>query len=163
MKAPSQKGEAPKGPVRVARPEDAEDVGRLLHDFNSEYGEPTPDPSWLAARIRQLLAHGDTAVLLAGSGPDGVGVLRFRSAIWRDALECYLAELYVTPPMRGQGYGRALLAAALDYARARGASYMDLGTADDDVVARRLYESFGFSNREGKPDGPINYYYEREL
>jgi hypothetical protein len=24
-------------------------------------------------------------------------------------------------------------------------------------------ESFGFSNREGKPEGPINYYYEREL
>jgi hypothetical protein len=48
-----------------------------------------------------------------------------------------------------------LLAAALDY--------MDLGTGDNDVVARRLYESFGFSNREGKPDGPINHYYEREL
>jgi ribosomal protein S18 acetylase RimI-like enzyme len=65
--------------------------------------------------------------------------------------------------MRGQGQGRVLLAAALDYARAEGANYMDLGTGDNDVVARRLYESFGFSNREGKPDGPINHYYEREL
>jgi hypothetical protein len=40
---------------------------------------------------------------------------------------------------------------------------MDLGTSEADVAARALYESLGFSNREGKPDGPINYYYEREL
>jgi hypothetical protein len=40
---------------------------------------------------------------------------------------------------------------------------MDLGTSEDDVAARALYESLGFSNREGKPDGPINYFYEREL
>jgi len=135
----------------------------MLYDFNREYGDPTPDPPWLASRIRRLLAEGSTAVLLVGAGPDGVAVLRFRSAIWSDALECYLAELYVRPAMRGQGQGRALLAAALDYARSEGANYMDLGTGDNDVVARRLYESFGFSNREGKPDGPINYYYEREL
>jgi ribosomal protein S18 acetylase RimI-like enzyme len=52
---------------------------------------------------------------------------------------------------------------AMDVARAEGATYMDLGTSEDDVAARRLYESLGFSNREGKPDGPLNYYYEREL
>jgi ribosomal protein S18 acetylase RimI-like enzyme len=53
--------------------------------------------------------------------------------------------------------------AAIDLARAEGADYMDLGTAETDVAARRLYESLGFSNREGKPDGPVNYFYEREL
>lgn len=62
-----------------------------------------------------------------------------------------------------QGLGRALLQAAMSTARARGADYMDLGTSDTDVAARALYESLGFSNREGKPDGPVNYYYEREL
>jgi ribosomal protein S18 acetylase RimI-like enzyme len=44
-----------------------------------------------------------------------------------------------------------------------GADYMDLGTAETDVAARSLYESLGFSNREGKPDGPVNYFYERDL
>jgi hypothetical protein len=33
---------------------------------------------------------------------------------------------------------------------------MDLGTSDADVAAHALYKSLGFSNREGKPDGPIN-------
>jgi len=32
-----------------------------------------------------------------------------------------------------------------------------------DTAARALYESLGFTNREGKPDGPINYFYERDL
>jgi hypothetical protein len=61
--------------VRVAGPADAESVGQLLHDFNREYDEPTPDPPRLAGRIRHLLAAGDTAILLVGSGPDGVAAL----------------------------------------------------------------------------------------
>jgi ribosomal protein S18 acetylase RimI-like enzyme len=90
-------------------------------------------------------------------------VLRFRPAIWTEALECYLAELYVAPERRGQGIGRALMEAAMALARSEGATYMDLGTSEDDVAARALYESLGFSNREGRPDGPVNYFYEREL
>jgi ribosomal protein S18 acetylase RimI-like enzyme len=55
------------------------------------------------------------------------------------------------------------MVAAMDHARSRGADYMDLGTSEDDVAARALYESLGFTNREGKPDGPLMYFYEREL
>jgi ribosomal protein S18 acetylase RimI-like enzyme len=149
--------------VRVAVEGDADVIGTLLHDFNREYDEPTPEPEQLAQRIRELIAGGDTAVLVGGAGPDGLAVLRFRGAIFSDALECYLAELYVVPALRGHGLGRELMTAAMELARDRGASYMDLGTAEDDTAARSLYESLGFSNREGKPDGPVNYYYEREL
>jgi ribosomal protein S18 acetylase RimI-like enzyme len=149
--------------VRLAGDEDADVVGRLLHDFNREYDDPTPEPPALARRIRQLTARGDTAVIVGGPGPDGLAVLRFRGAIFAETLECYLAELYVVPSRRGRGLGRAVMLAAIDHARERGASYMDLGTAETDVAARALYESLGFSNREARPDGPINYYYEREL
>jgi ribosomal protein S18 acetylase RimI-like enzyme len=149
--------------VRRAGPADSGSIGRLLHDFNREFDEPTPGPEALADRMRQLLAGGDTAVLLAGAGPDGVAVLRFRPAIWTEALECYLAELYVVPDRRGQGLGRALMEAAIELARREGADHMDLGTSEDDVAARALYESLGFTNRERTPDGPITYFYEREL
>jgi len=148
--------------VRRAQLDDAGEVGRLLHDFNREFDEPTPGPAQLARRMSQLLGAGDTTVLLAGPGPDGLVVLRYRPAIWSDALECYLAELYVVPARRGNGVGRALLEAALDHARHSGADRIDLGTSDDDVAARRLYESLGFRNREGV-DGPLTYFYEREL
>lgn len=150
-------------PVRRADIADSEAIGRLLHDFNTEFGEPTPEPAALAERVRQLLATGDTAVLLGGADPIGLAVLRFRTAIWTPRLECYLAELYVAPDHRGHGLGRALMEAAIELARLEGADYMDLGTSEDDTAARCLYESLGFSNREGKPDGPVSYYYEREL
>ncbi len=53
--------------------------------------------------------------------------------------------------------------AAIEHARELGADHMDLGTGEQDLAARALYESLGFSNREGRPDGPVNYFYEREL
>ena len=149
--------------VRRAELADADAVGRLLHDFNTEYDDITPGPYALAERVRELIASGETIVLLAGGGPEGLAVLRFRPALWTSGLECYLAELYVVPDRRGQGLGRALMETALAVAREQGADSMDLGTGDEDVAARALYESLGFSNREGKPDGPVNYFYEREL
>jgi ribosomal protein S18 acetylase RimI-like enzyme len=149
--------------VRLGERGDADAIGRLLHDFNVEFDEPTPSPLQLALRIQELLDEGQTLVLLAGPGPDGLAVLRFRPGIWTRALECYLAELYVVPRRRRQGLGKALLEAAMSTARDRGADRIDLGTSDSDVAARTLYESLGFSNREGSPDGPVNYFYEREL
>jgi ribosomal protein S18 acetylase RimI-like enzyme len=148
--------------IREAGRADADAVGRLLHAFNREFDEPAPEPPALAERIRQLLDGGDTLVLLAGDGPDGLAVLRFRAAIWSTGLECYLAELYITPARRGQGLGRELMEAALRAARDRGADTMDIGVDEPDVAARRLYESLGFSNRSGG-DGPLMYVYEREL
>jgi ribosomal protein S18 acetylase RimI-like enzyme len=149
--------------VRRATIDDVQAIGQLLHDFNVEYAEPTPTPDQLAARFAELLPAGDDLVLLADDPPAGIAVLRFRPSLWSRALECYLAELYVVPARRRQGLGLALMEAAMSTAREQGADYMDLGTAENDHAARALYERLGFSNREGKPNGPVNYYYEREL
>ena len=148
--------------IRIADRTDADAIGRLLYAFNREFDEPTPEPPALAERMRQLLDGGDTLVLLAGDGPDGLAVLRFRASIWSAGLECYLAELYITPARRGQGLGRELMEAVLRAARERGADTMDIGVDEPDVAARRLYESLGFSNRSDG-DGPLMYVYEREL
>lgn len=149
--------------VRLADRDDADAIGQLLYEFNQEFDEPTPVPSALADRIRQLLDGGDTLVLLAGDGPEGLAVLRFRPAIWSAGLECYLAELYIRPAWRGQGMGRALMEEVLREARRRGADSMDIGVDEPDLVARHLYESMGFSNRSGGAEGPLMYVYEREL
>jgi ribosomal protein S18 acetylase RimI-like enzyme len=148
---------------RLAQIADAAVIGRLLHDFNAEYDEFSPGPEALERRMRELLESGELTVLLDGDPAAGFALLRFRPALVTETLECYLQELYVVPDRRGRGIGRALMEAAMETARERGATYMDLGTGEDDVAARALYESLGFSNREGKPDGPINYFYEREL
>jgi GNAT superfamily N-acetyltransferase len=149
--------------VREAVVGDRAAIGRLLDDFNNEFGDPTPGAEVLAARIAELLEDGDTRVLLVDEPPAGLSVMRFRKSIWSSMLECYLAELYVVPAQRGRGLGRALMEASIDLARRQGADHMDLGTGETDTAARVLYESLGFDNHEGRPDGPINYYYEREL
>ena len=149
--------------VRIAHRADAAVIGRLLYDFNQEFDEPTPAPSALAERLRELIEGGETTVLLGGDGPDGLVVLRFRAAIWSSGLECYLAELYVVPARRGRGLGRALVEVAMREARLRGADTMDIGVDEPDLVARRLYESLGFTNRAGGADGPLMFVYEREL
>ncbi|HEX6229256.1 MAG TPA: GNAT family N-acetyltransferase [Solirubrobacterales bacterium] len=149
--------------VRQAGPDDAPDVARLLHDFNTEFSEPTPEVAVLSERARALLGNGEMTVLLAGNGPDGLAQLRFRPSVWTGALDAYIEELYVVPDLRGRGIGRALLEAAMETARLRGATHIDLTTGETDTEARRLYESAGFTNREGSPDGPPMLYYEREL
>jgi ribosomal protein S18 acetylase RimI-like enzyme len=146
--------------VRTAQPEDAEAIGRLLHEFNLEFGDFTPGPEKLAKRARALIEGDELVALLGGEGPDGVAILRLRPSVWSDALECYVAELYVVPARRGRGLGRALMTAALELARERGADHVELATSEDDVAARALYESLGFSNRD---DGAVMLFYERPL
>ena len=150
--------------VRPASPEDAAVAARLLHDFNDEFEERTPPPEVLAERLGPILAEDDaTEVLLGGDPPIGIAVLRLRRSIFEDGLTAYLEELYVVPAHRGEGLGRALLDAVLERSRERGARSIELGTSEDDTAARGLYESAGFINREGGPDGPVMYAYEREL
>lgn len=149
--------------VRLAAVEDSPDVARLLHDFNLEFEEPTPSVEDLTATVRRLLATGEITVLLAGERPDGISLFRFRPALWSEGLETYLQELYVVPALRGRGIGRALLERTIALARERGADGIDLNTGETDTAARGLYESMGFTNREGGPDGPAMLFYEREI
>lgn len=149
--------------VRQASADDAPEIARLLHDFNLEFLEPSPGVEFMTSRVRTLLEAGEIAVLLAGDGPDGLSLFRFRPALWSEGLETYLQELYVVPPLRGRGIGRALLERTMDLAREKGADGIDLNTGETDTAARALYESMGFTNREGSPDGPSMLFYEREL
>ena len=153
----------PEHAIRRASPDDAPEVARLLHNFNTEYDEPSPGVEVLTERARKMLAAGEMTVLLGGEGPDGIAELRYRRSIWSGEPDAYLEELYVYPKRRGEGLGRALLEAAMQTAREAGATHIDLGTSEDDTAARGLYESAGFTNREGRPDGPVVLYYEREL
>jgi ribosomal protein S18 acetylase RimI-like enzyme len=150
-------------PTRVASAADAPAFGRLLHAFNVEFGESTPDADVIAERAAPLIESGEITVIFAGDERAGFAQLRFRPSLYTGALDAHLEELYVVPERRGHGLGRALLDAAMEYARQRGAAHMDLGTSEDDTAARALYESARFTNLEGGPEGPRMLYYERDL
>ena len=60
--------DGPHVPEHDLEHDDAEVVGRLLHDFNTEFDDVTPGPTALAERVRELLAAGETTILLGSLG-----------------------------------------------------------------------------------------------
>jgi len=59
----------------------------------------------------------------------------------------YLSDLFVDEAHRGRGVGRALIAACVELARARGAHHLEWLTAEDNATAQRLYDSFPGADR----------------
>jgi ribosomal protein S18 acetylase RimI-like enzyme len=149
--------------IRSATSSDAADVARLLHDFNTEYDDPTPGVPALTRRVGELLESDEITVLLAGNPPAGFALFRTRPSLWSTANDVYLEELYVVPAQRGKGIGRALLNTAIEAARQAGADHFELTTGETDAEARALYESTGLTNHEGGPNGPRMLYYELDL
>ena len=129
------------------------DAARLLHDFNAEYDEPATEPALLAPRLRDLIQGGLVSVLLARDPVEGAAVgvaaMRVQPSIIGLANEAYLAELYVVPDRRGQGFGGASITEAMQVARDQGADYAFLITSEEDRLAQRLYDAAGFRTTEG--------------
>ena len=89
--------------IRRAEAADAAAVARLLHDFNTEFGDPTPGVAALTERAGEMIAAEEMIVMLAGEGPEGLAQLRLRPSVWSGALDAYLEEVYVAPAHRGEG------------------------------------------------------------
>lgn len=151
-------------PSRIAAGEDAEEVAELLDRFQVESDEYTPGADVLTPRVREHIARDRSVFLLAGPDRVGVAQLRFREWLLTGEPICYLEELYVVPECRREGHGQKLMETAMDVARARGATTIELGTAMSDSAARALYERLGFTNleKDGRPETQM-LYYEREL
>jgi GNAT superfamily N-acetyltransferase len=149
--------------TRIAGPGDAATVARMLHDFNVEFGTPTPGVEFLTTRVGVLLEQGEITVVLGGEQPLGIAVLRFWPALWSEGHIAYLEELYVVPDRRDEGVGGAIMATAMDLSRSSGAVEMYIGVDEPDVDTRRFYERLGFRNHD--PDDPSArmFFYEREL
>jgi GNAT superfamily N-acetyltransferase len=93
----------------------------------------------LAAEQEQAVFGYFDGARLAGM----VGVVRAAKAKQRHSADVW--GMYVTPSARGKGAGRALLTAAIAYARRwRGVEQVHLSVSDSAAVARHLYEATGF-------------------
>lgn len=133
--------------VHRAGPADVADVTRLISGFRDWLTEARPTDESIAASVELLIADPGTEYLLGGTGgpPSGVCQLRYRLSVWTGAPDCWLEDLFVEEHARGAGVGRALVDAALDAARARGAARIELDTNETNTGAIALYERAGFS------------------
>jgi GNAT superfamily N-acetyltransferase len=146
--------------TRLATPDDAEEVARLLHDFNREFDTPSPGVEVLASRLRRLLAGDETIAILAGSPAVGVALVTFRPNVWYAGRVALLDELYVVPRLRGQGIGGAIVGHLLSLARAGDVDLLEINVDEGDVDAHRFYERHGFSATEPGSTERAFYYFQ---
>jgi ribosomal protein S18 acetylase RimI-like enzyme len=135
--------------VWVAGAGDVAAVARLIAGFRDWLASDTPTDASIARSVPLLIADPNTEFLLGSGGGEATGVcqLRYRHSVWTERPDCWLEDLYVEDGARGRGVGRALVEAAFERARARGAKRIELDTNEDNAGALALYETLGFSVR----------------
>lgn len=159
--------------VRPAGEEDADTLGRLLYDFNTEFETPTPGAAEFAARFRVLLPGEDMEAFLAEDGQGnvtGFALVSLRSTLYFDGPLVQLEELYDLPELRDREIGTRLLDAVVAGAQEWGSEEVHIGVDEMDTDTRRFYERHGFTNivddPTGQGDGTQDYrmlLYLREL
>jgi ribosomal protein S18 acetylase RimI-like enzyme len=132
--------------VFVATPDDVRDVARLIAAFRDWQGRTEPADRSIADTVRRLLADPNAEFLLAGDPAAGVCQLRYRLSVWTGTDDCCLEDLFVEQAGRGSGMGRALVEAAMERARERGCTRMDLDANEANEPALALYRSVGFDS-----------------
>lgn len=135
----------------VAQPHEAGRIADLLVDFRDHMGADWPSANAFLASVERLLEDRATEFLLASPGDDappaGVLQLRFRLSVWKAAPDAWLEDLFVAEDARRAGVGDALVARAIERARARGARRIELDCNEHNAPALALYERHGFSAR----------------
>ncbi len=137
--------------VWLAQPQDAPHAAALLGAFRDHMGRSEPSDASLRTSVERLLGEADCELLLGAAGegaPTGVCQLRYRYGVWHAAEDCWLEDLYVAAGARGARLGRALVAAALQRARARGCARVALDVNEHNAAALALYASLGFAGKE---------------
>ena len=151
--------------IRLARPEDADDVVRLLIGFRDWWGRDDPPEEAWRRGVPRLLANDLTDVLLGGGDPPtGVAVLRYRHSLWWDALDCNLEDLFVEESARRTGLGEELVVAAIERAAARGCARVELDVNESNAAAVALYKKLGFTSFSSELGGHnrfMRHYIER--
>jgi GNAT superfamily N-acetyltransferase len=127
-------------PIRRCRLADAQAVA----DLATELGYPT-DAARAGARLAWLLGRAEDAIFVAEHEGAVVG--------WLHACETYslesgpgveIAGLVVAAPHRGQGFGKALVQAALAWAAERGFAAMRVRSNVVRQETHRWYQAAGF-------------------
>ncbi len=134
--------------LRPARPADLAALLPLLRAFYAEEGL-TLHPR-VEAALADLLSeprHGRLFVAERGGALVGYVALTYGYSLELGGKDAFVDELFVTPSARGQGIGRALLAAALAGARELGVGQVLLEVAEPDAAKLAFYAAAGFAPR----------------
>jgi len=123
-------------PVRLAQPEDAEDIAAMSRDLI----EPGLPWNWRPNRVLKAVLDPETnvAVVTVDGQLAAFGIMEY---LERDA---YLALFAVRPSNQRRGIGSSLLRWLEASARAAGAERIRLETRRDNAPARTFYNELGY-------------------
>jgi GNAT superfamily N-acetyltransferase len=130
--------------VRAATSSEAEEIVGAYEWLFAPPGSHPPrwDPEAALERLRRAIAADAALVLIARDGDAVVGFctayddlesVRFGRRVW-------VEDLAVAAEQRSLGIGKRLLDEAKDWARSRGATHLELDSADTRKAAHRFYE-----------------------
>jgi ribosomal protein S18 acetylase RimI-like enzyme len=136
--------------TRLAESRDLEAVALLFDAYRQFYEKPADLA--LARRYLEERFRRRESVIIVAENEDGgiVGFTQLYPAFCSVIADrtYVLYDLFVTPPARGTGAGRALMEAAEAHARASGAARLELQTAKTNTIGQSLYESCGWERDE---------------
>jgi len=130
--------------IRPLRASDFDEWTRLSAGLFPEH-----TPTELAGWQREFLARDDAGVFIASRDDDSIcGFVQVASRPYADGCDTspvgFIEAWFVDEDMRRAGVGRALLAAAEDWARARGYSEMASDALLDNTISHRAHEGAGY-------------------
>ena len=137
--------------IRAARPGEEPE---LIAMYEWLFAPPGSKPaSWderrAAVALRQAIESHDACVLVADDGGELVGFCTGYQDLHsvRFGYRAWVEDLAVDPERRSQGVGKALLDAIKAWARERGATHLELDSAEPRTGAHRFYEREGAEYR----------------
>ena len=129
--------------IRPIRPSDRDQWDGLWQGYLTFYKEAlAPEQTeltWARLIDEEFEMHGLVAEL--DGELVGLAHFSFTHSSWAENRDLYLEDLFVSPTVRGQGFGKALILALDDVAREEGARKVWWETHKDNATARRLYDS----------------------
>ncbi|MDX1513617.1 MAG: GNAT family N-acetyltransferase [Gammaproteobacteria bacterium] len=133
-----------------AGPDDLEVLLPLVRAYHEFEGVSLSDGARRAAVARLLGNKELGAIWLISVGGAVVGyvALCFGYSIEFGGRDAFVDELFILEPHRGQGIGRAALAAVRDEAASLALGALHLEVDRENHRARSLYRSLGFESRE---------------
>jgi GNAT superfamily N-acetyltransferase len=146
--------------VREAR---EDELGAVLKMYEWLFEPPGSRPgAWDEQRATEALAEAlrseSSTVLVADHEQRLIGLctayLDLHSV--RFGPRCWVEDLAVDPARRSAGVGSALLEAARSWARERGATHLELDTAEARADAQRFYEREGADHRSISYTWPLD-------
>jgi GNAT superfamily N-acetyltransferase len=137
--------------VRAARPGEEEAIVPLYEWLFAPPGSRPAawDERRAAVALRQAIDSHDACVLIAEDDGTLIGFCTGYQDIHsvRFGYRAWVEDLAVDPERRSQGIGKALLDAAKAWARERGATHLELDSAEARPDAHRFYEREGAAYR----------------